>query len=157
MPTCQRCGSYYSEGSCPFCTPDDSPDSPVKTIEVEEVKQVRIIDPLDLIESIENVEKDLERLSEEKELEIKKLNEEIVKLEDSNNKIGIEIDEALSHISNLKSSLAEKEGIKKDLSQKKELLQSDISSLKTTLKEIENKINTYDSEMVELKSSLGGI
>ncbi|MHA1227470.1 MAG: hypothetical protein ACTSPV_12060 [Candidatus Hodarchaeales archaeon] len=156
MPICQRCGSYFSEGSCPFCTPDDSPDSPVKTIQVEEVKQVRIIDPLDLIESIENVEEDLKRLSEEKDLEIKNLNEEIVKLEESNNKIGIEIDETISQITDLKSSLTEKEGIKRDLSQKKEVLKADISSLKATLDEIENKIGTYESEIAELKSSLGG-
>ena len=82
MPTCQKCGSYYSEKSCPFCTPDDSPESPVVTIEKEESKAVRIIDPIDLIESIENTESQINELQEEKELEIQGLTEEINKHEE---------------------------------------------------------------------------
>ena len=46
MPTCTKCGAYYSEGSCPFCTPDDSEDSPVTTVQSEESRSVRIIDPI---------------------------------------------------------------------------------------------------------------
>jgi hypothetical protein len=60
MPICSKCGSYFSEGSCPHCTPDDSPDSPVKTIEAEETNHIRIIDPLELIESIEENENKFE-------------------------------------------------------------------------------------------------
>ena len=76
MPICNKCGCYFSEKSCPFCTPDDSPESPVSTIEVETNKTVRIIDPLTLIESIEEVEKQINSLKESKEVELEKLREE---------------------------------------------------------------------------------
>ena len=78
MPICSKCGSYYSEVSCPHCTPDDSPKSPVTTVHIEEKNSVRLIDPIDLLDSIEKAEKDLQILEDEKLAEIKKLESKIL-------------------------------------------------------------------------------
>ena len=142
MPICAKCGSYFSEGSCPHCTPEDSPDSPVKTIEIEKAKEVRIIDPLELLDSIEKGEKELTVLSAEKELELKKLSGELASLEESEQKLKAEIDILKTQVTEMESQVKLNESMKNELKQNQQLFRQEIETLKSRKDELREKI-TY--------------
>lgn len=151
MPICSKCGSYFSEGSCPHCTPEDSPDSPVKTIEIEKSKNVRIIDPLELLDSIEKGEKELEVFSTEKEFEMKNISEELAGLEETERKLKTEIDSLKTQVSDLESRVKLNESMKNELKQNQQLLRQEIESLRTRKEELSNKL-TY----IKTKSNIEG-
>ena len=157
MPTCQKCGCYYSEKSCPFCTPDDSPESPVITIEKEESKAVRIIDPLDLIEFIEKTESQIKQLQEEKELEIQGLTEEINKQEENERKLKTELDRLNAEVTELENSLKNEQEKRHDLVQGKVPAEQEIESLKSKLSMLESDISSRKAEISQLKEQLGEI
>ncbi len=156
MPICSKCGSYFSEKSCPLCTPDDSPDSPVSTIEVETSKPVRIIDPSKLIDSIEEAEKEIKSLKETKEKEIEQLKEEIENQEELQHKIKDELDRLNSQISELQSSVDEKQEKKENLDQAKRELEKETKDLKSRLSELNDHVLSKVSEISQLKAELGG-
>ncbi|MFX1504923.1 MAG: coiled-coil domain-containing protein [Promethearchaeota archaeon] len=155
MPICQKCGSYFSEKSCPFCTPDDSPESPVSTIEKEESKAIRIIDPIDLIESIENTESQIKQLQEKKELEIQGLTEEVDKKTKIERKLKTELDTLDSELSQLEGSFKNKREDKQNLLRGKFPLEEEIESLKSKLAILEADISSRKTEISQLKEQLG--
>lgn len=155
MPICQKCGCYYSEKSCPFCTPDDSPESPVTTIEKEESKAIRIIDPLDLIDSIENTESQIKQLQEDKELEIQGLTEEIKKQEEFDRKIKAELDTLNAEVSEFENSLKSKQEERQNLVQGKDPIEQEIQSLQSKLSSLEADISSRKAEISQLKEQLG--
>ena len=155
MPICQKCGSYFSEKSCPFCTPDDSPESPVSTIEKEESKAIRIIDPIDLIESIENTELQIKQLREEKELEIQGLTEQVEKNDEIERKLKTELDVMDSEISRLEASSKSKQEENQTLLQGKSPLEEEINTLKSKLTTLEADISSRKTEISQLKEQLG--
>ncbi|UCG89637.1 MAG: hypothetical protein JSU57_03955 [Candidatus Heimdallarchaeota archaeon] len=155
MPTCQKCGAYYSEVSCPFCTPDDSPESPVTTIKAEESKSVRIIDPLELIESIEDIQGQLKTIQEEKELEIQKLTEDLAKQEEIDKKAKIELDELNSQVNELEASLKNQQERRQQLIQEKEKMEQEIEDLKRKFSGLKAEVSTREAEVSKLKEELG--
>ncbi len=155
MPTCQKCGAYYSEISCPFCTPDDSPESPVTTIKAEESRSVRIIDPLELIESIDDVEGQINKLQEEKELEIQNLTEDLAKQEEIEKKAKIELDELNSQVNELESSLKDQQERRQQLIQEKEKMEQEIEDLKTKFSGLKAEVSAREAETSKLKEELG--
>lgn len=157
MAICKKCGCYYSEKSCPFCTPDDSPESPVITIEKEESKAVRIIDPLDLLESIENTDSLIKKLQEEKELEIQGLTKEINKQEEIEQKLGTELDTMNNEVPELENSLKNKQEERHNLVQRKVSVEQEIESLKSKLSLSEADISSRKAEISQLKEQLGEI
>ncbi|MHA1206002.1 MAG: hypothetical protein ACTSSO_00360, partial [Candidatus Hodarchaeales archaeon] len=108
MPICSKCGSYYSEVSCPNCTPDDSPKSPVTTVHVEEKSSIRIIDPIELLDSIEKADMDLSKLEDEKSIEIEKLESQIKDLGLKGEEIQAEMGQVEAQIPELQQTLQEK-------------------------------------------------
>lgn len=157
MATCQKCGAYFSEKSCPFCTPDDSPLSPVTTIEKEEAKAVRIIDPLELIESIEDQEIKIKRLQEENDLEIQKLTENVTAQEEIEGNLKRELDEINSQVSEIEVTLKNKQEEKQNLIQENENIEQEIERQKSELLKIEENISTKETEVAKLKEELGAI
>lgn len=155
MPICQKCGAYYSEISCPFCTPDDSPDSPVSTIEKEESKTVRIIDPLELVESIEDIESQIKKLSEEKQLEIQKLTEDVAKQEETERKIKPELDGLNSAVLELEGSQKEKQEELQRLTQGNKEITEEIESLKSKFSKLKGELSSKEAEISQLKEELG--
>lgn len=155
MPTCQKCGSYYSEKSCPFCTPDDSPQSPVSTIKVEESKSVRIIDPMELIESIENIQGQINNLQEEKELNIQKLAEDLAKQEEIEKKVKAELDGIVSQVTELESSVKKPQEKRQQLIQEKQKVEQEIENLQIKLSELRESASAKEAEASKLKEELG--
>jgi chromosome segregation ATPase len=156
MPICSKCGCYFSEKSCPFCTPDDSPDSPVSTIEVETSKPVRIIDPSKLIDSIEEAEGEITSLKDSKEKEIEQLREEMRNQEELELKIKTELEELDSQLSELQSSIKEMQEKKDNLIQGKTELEQEVKDLKSKLSELNGQVLSKVSEISQLKAELGG-
>lgn len=155
MPICQKCGSYYSEKSCPFCTPDDSPQSPVTTIKVEESKSVRIIDPMELIESIENIEGQINKLQEEKELDIQKLTEDVAKQEEIEREVKAELDGIVSRVTELGSSVKNQQERRQQITQEKQKVEQEIENLQTKLSELRESASAKEAEASRLKEELG--
>ncbi len=142
MPICSKCGSYFSESSCPHCTPEDSPNSPVRTIEIEKSKNVRIIDPLELLDSIEKGENELKILSAEKESELKNIGGELTNLEETEQKLRTEVDSLKTKVSDLESRVKLNESMKNELKQNQQLLRQEIESLRSRKEELQEKL-TY--------------
>jgi predicted nucleic acid-binding Zn-ribbon protein len=155
MPTCKKCGAYYSEVSCPFCTPDDSPESPVTTINVEESKPIRIIDPLDLIESVEKANEELENLGVEKEKEIRNLNEKITNRKKIEEELQKELDDINNQVSQIEDTFKNQKEKQKQLIAEKENIQQELKDLKMNLAKIEENIANKEAEVAELKTMLG--
>lgn len=155
MPICNKCGCYFSEKSCPFCTPDDSPDSPVSTIEVEANKTVRIIDPLTLIESIEEVEKQTNSLKESKEAELEKLRGKMKDQKETESRITAELEELESEIVEMQSTIKEKQEKKENLLLRKTRLEKETNDPKSKLPSLKNQIVSKENEISQLKTELG--
>lgn len=157
MPTCQECGAYFSEGTCPFCTPEDSPASPVTTTIVEERKTVLIMDPLELLESIEKVEIQLKNLEEEKDREIQRLTEEVATQEDRENELTSELEGINSQVSDLEGSLKEQQEKRHEVIQGKEKADQEIETLTTKVAKLEENVSTRAVEIAKLKTELGAL
>ncbi|MHA1976315.1 MAG: hypothetical protein ACW98F_16585 [Candidatus Hodarchaeales archaeon] len=155
MPICSKCGSYFSEASCTFCTPDDSPKSPVSTVNVEEKSSVRLIDPMELLDSIEKAEVDFNRLKEEKSGEIKEVETEISALQEKEKDLLLEIEPLKSQISQLESSLKEKEQEITVLTGDSQSLLEETNALKARILSLETNKARLTEEVSELKTTLG--
>lgn len=155
LPICSKCGSYFSETSCPLCTPDDSPKSPVSTIHTEEKESIRIIDPLKLLESIEQIEKEFVLLVEEKEEEIKNLEGQILENRKKEDSLKGEINSISMELSQSEKSQEAKLQDKSAILNKQNVIIEQINSLKTKILSLETEIDQIKKENSELKFSLG--
>jgi chromosome segregation ATPase len=155
LPICSKCGSYFSEASCTFCTPDDSPKSPVSTINVEEKSSVRLIDPIELLDSIEKTELDLVELDELKTAEIKELETEISTLQEKEKESLLNLESLKSQVSQLEASLKEKEEEKSGLTGDNQSLLEETNALKARILSLETNKATLNEEVNELKNTLG--
>ena len=155
VPICSKCGSYFSETSCPLCTPDDSPKSPVSTIHTEEKESIRIIDPLQLLESIEQVERDFVILEEEKEKEIKNLEDQILENRKKEDSLKGEINDISTEIAQSEKLQETKFKDKSAILQEQNDVIEEINSLKTKVLSLETEIDQIEKEISEMKISLG--
>jgi chromosome segregation ATPase len=155
MPICSKCGSYFSEVSCPNCTPDDSPKSPVTTVHVEEKNSIRIIDPIELLDSIEKAEMDLAKLEDEKSAEIKKLESQIKELGVKEQEIQSEMDLLLSQVPELQLSIKEKNKEKANVLSENQILLEETNSLKARVLTMETKKMSIETKLKELRENIG--
>jgi len=155
MPICSKCGSYYSEVSCPNCTPDDSPKSPVSTVHVEEKNSIRIIDPIELLDSIEKAEMDLAKLEDEKSIEITKLESQIKELGLKREEIQSEMEKLEAQIPELQQLLQEKNTEKANELGKNQSLLEETNSLKARILTIETEKLSLESKLKDLRENIG--
>ncbi|MCK4847741.1 MAG: hypothetical protein KAT16_01815 [Candidatus Heimdallarchaeota archaeon] len=155
MPICSKCGCYYSEVSCPNCTPDDSPKSPVTTVHLEEKNSVRIIDPIELLDSIEKAEMDLAKLENKKSIEIKKLESQIKELGLKGEEIQSEMEQLESQIPELQQSIQEKNNEKANVLGRNQLLLEDTNSLKARVLTIETEKTSLETKLKDLREKKG--
>lgn len=155
MPICSKCGSYYSEVSCPNCTPDDSPKSPVTTVHLEEKNSVRIIDPIELLDSIEKAEMDLAKLENKKSIEIKKLESQIKELGLKGEEIQSEMDQLENQIPELQQSIQEKNNEKANVLGRNQLLLEETNSLKARVLTIETEKTSLETKLKDLREKKG--
>ena len=155
MPICSKCGSYYSEVSCPNCTPDDSPKSPVTTVHIEEKNSIRIIDPIELLDSIEKAELDLVKLDEEKSTEIKELESKIKELGIKEEEIQSEMERLEAQISELQQSLEVKNSQKSDILNNNQLLLEETNSLKARVLTLETEKMSLETKLKDLRENKG--
>jgi len=156
MPICSKCRSYYSEVSCPHCTPDDSPKSPVTTVHVEEKNSIRIIDPIELLDSIEKAEMDLATLEDEKSIEIKKLESQIEELGLKCEEKQLEMDKLEAQIPELQQSLQEKNEEKANELSNNQFLLEETNSLKARVLTLETEKISLETELKNLREEIGG-
>ena len=155
MPICSKCGSYYSEVSCPNCTPDDSPKSPVTTVHVEEKNSVRIIDPIELLDSIEKAQMDLAKLEDKKSIEIKKLESQIKELGLKGEEKQSEMEQLESQIPELQQSIQEKNNEKASVLGRNQLLLEETNSLKARVLTIETEKVSLETKLKDLREKKG--
>ena len=155
MPICSKCGSYYSEVSCPNCTPDDSPKSPVTTVHVEETNSIRIIDPIELLDSIEKADMDLSKLEDEKSLEIKKLESQIEDLGLKGEEIQSEMGQVEAQIPELQQTLQEISKEKVNELSNNQLLLEETNSLKARVLSIETEKMSLETKLKDLRENIG--
>ena len=155
MPICSKCGSYYSEVSCPNCTPDDSPKSPVSTVHVEEKNSIRIIDPIELLDSIEKAEMDLAKLEDEKSIEITKLESQIKELGLKREEIQSEMEKLEAQIPELQQLLQEKNTEKANELGNNQSLLEETNSLKARILTIETEKLSLESKLKDLRENIG--
>ena len=155
MPICSKCGSYYSEISCPNCTPDDSPKSPVSTIHIEEENSIRIIDPIELLDSIEKAEVDLEKLEDEKSREVEKLESKIKELGVKEGEKQTEIEKLQTQITELKQTLEEKHNQKAEAINNNQLLLEETNSLKARVLTLETEKMSLETKVKDLRTNIG--
>ncbi|MHA1236368.1 MAG: hypothetical protein ACTSQ9_01760 [Candidatus Hodarchaeales archaeon] len=155
MPICSKCGSYYSEVSCPNCTPDDSPKSPVTTVHVEEKSSIRIIDPIELLDSIEKADMDLSKLEDEKSIEIEKLESQIKDLGLKGEEIQAEMGQVEAQIPELQQTLQEKSKEKVNELSNNQLLLEETNSLKARVLTIETEKISLETKLKDLRENIG--
>ena len=155
MPICSKCGSYFSEASCTFCTPDDSPKSPVSTVNVKEKSSVRLIDPIELLDSIEKAEVNLNELKAVKTAEISEVETEISALQEKEKELLLEMEPLKSQISKLESSLKEKEDEIQVLTGDNQSLLEETNALKARILSLETNKAALTEEANALKITLG--
>ncbi len=155
MPICSKCGSYYSEVSCPNCTPDDSPKSPVTTVHVEEKNSIRIIDPIELLDSIEKAEMDLAKLEEEKSTEIKELESKIKDLGFKEEEIQSEMEQLEDQITEFQLSVDAKNKQKSEILSNNQLLLEDTNSLKARVLTLETEKMSLETKLKDLREKKG--
>jgi len=155
MPICSKCRSYYSEVSCPNCTPDDSPKSPVTTVHIEEKNSIRIIDPIELLDSIEKAEMDLATLEDEKSIEIKKLESQIEELGLKCEEKQSEMDKLEAQIPELQQSLQEKNKEKANELSNNQLLLEETNSQKARVLTLETEKISLETELKNLREEIG--
>ncbi|MHA1512632.1 MAG: hypothetical protein ACTSRJ_01030 [Candidatus Hodarchaeales archaeon] len=155
MPICSKCGSYYSEVSCPNCTPDDSPKSPVTTVHVEEKSSIRIIDPIELLDSIEKADMDLSKLEDEKSIEIEKLESQIKDLGLKGEEIQAEMGQVEAQIPELQQTLQEKSKEKVNELSNNQFLLEETNSLKARVLTIETEKISLETKLKDLRENIG--
>ncbi len=155
MPICSKCGSYYSEVSCPNCTPDDSPKSPVTTVHVEGKNSIRIIDPIELLDSIEKAEMDLAKLEDENSIDIQKLESQIKELGLKGEEIQSEMEQLEAQIPELQQSLQEKNKEKASELSNNQLLLEETNSLKARVLTIETEKISLETKLKDLRENIG--
>lgn len=155
MPICSKCGSYFSEASCTFCTPDDSPKSPVSTVNVKEKSSVRLIDPIELLDSIEKAEVNLNELKAVKTAEISEVETEISALQEKEKELLLEMEPLKSQISKLESSLKEKEDEIQVLTGDNQSLLEETNALKARILSLETNKAALTEEANALKITFG--
>ena len=155
MPICSKCGSYYSEVSCPNCTPDDSPKSPVTTVHVEEKNSIRIIDPIELLDSIEKADMDLAKLDDEKSTEIKKLESQIKDLGLKEEEIQSEMGQVEAQIPELQQTLQERSKEKVNELSNNQLLLEETNSLKARILTFETEKISLETKLKDLRENIG--
>ena len=154
-PICGKCGSYYSEISCPFCTPDDSPDSPVKTIEVTEKKTVRMIDPIELLEALDEIKAKIQTLTEESDAKIKNLTAEITKREEVKNGTKNELSLSEFRINELKTAIHGNQEEKQGSTVEKHKVEQEIKILNEKINALEQIVTEKEQELSNLKNEVG--
>ncbi len=154
-PICEKCGSYYSEISCPFCTPDDSPDSPVRTIEVKEKKTVRMVDPIELIEALDDLKEKIQTLTEVSEAEIKNITEHVTEREEVRKQTKKELSLSDSKISELTIALQTQQEEKQGATVEKHKIEQEIKVLNQKINSLEQIITDKERELSNLKSEVG--
>ncbi|MHA1444772.1 MAG: hypothetical protein ACTSR4_08505 [Candidatus Hodarchaeales archaeon] len=155
MPICSKCGSYYSEVSCPNCTPDDSPKSPVTTVHVEEKSSIRIIDPIELLDSIDKADMDLSKLEDEKSIEIEKLESQIKDLGLKGEEIQSEMGQVEAQIPELQQTLQEKSKEKVNELSNNQFLLEETNSLKARVLTIEAEKISLETKLKDLRENIG--
>ncbi|MHA1941827.1 MAG: hypothetical protein ACW97P_08880 [Candidatus Hodarchaeales archaeon] len=156
MPICSKCGSYFSETSCPICTPDDSPKSPVSTVHAEEKESIRIIDPLKLVESIEQIETEFVILEEEKDKEIMNLEEQILENRRKEASLKGEINDISVKLSESEKSREARLQDKSAILNKHNVIVEEINSLKAKILNLETEIDQIERENKDITISLEG-
>ncbi|MHA2052516.1 MAG: hypothetical protein ACW99F_02860 [Candidatus Hodarchaeales archaeon] len=156
MPICSKCGSYFSETSCPLCTPDDSPKSPVSTVHAEEKESIRIIDPLKLVESIEQIETEFVILEEEKDKEIMNLEEQILENRRKEASLKGEINDISVKLSESEKSREARLQDKSAILNKHNVIVEEINSLKAKILNLETEIDQIERENKDITISLEG-
>ncbi|MHA2173725.1 MAG: hypothetical protein ACXAB2_09130 [Candidatus Hodarchaeales archaeon] len=156
MPICSKCGSYFSETSCPLCTPDDSPKSPVSTVHAEEKESIRIIDPLKLVESIEQIETEFVILEEEKDKEIMNLEEQILENRRKEASLKGEINDISVKLSESEKSREARLQDKSTILNKHNVIVEEINSLKAKILNLETEIDQIERENKDITISLEG-
>jgi chromosome segregation ATPase len=156
LPICSKCGSYFSETSCPLCTPDDSPKSPVSTVHAEEKESIRIIDPLKLVESIEQIETEFVILEEEKDKEIMNLEEQILENRRKEASLKGEINDISVKLSESEKSREARLQDKSTILNKHNVIVEEINSLKAKILNLETEIDQIERENKDITISLEG-
>jgi chromosome segregation ATPase len=156
LPICSKCGSYFSETSCPLCTPDDSPKSPVSTVHAEEKESIRIIDPLKLVESIEQIETEFVILEEEKDKEIMNLEEQILENRRKEASLKGEINDISVKLSESEKSREARLQDKSAILNKHNVIVEEINSLKAKILNLETEIDQIERENKDITISLEG-
>jgi chromosome segregation ATPase len=156
LPICSKCGSYFSETSCPICTPDDSPKSPVSTVHAEEKESIRIIDPLKLVESIEQIETEFVILEEEKDKEIMNLEEQILENRRKEASLKGEINDISVKLSESEKSREARLQDKSAILNKHNVIVEEINSLKAKILNLETEIDQIERENKDITISLEG-
>ena len=121
--------------------------------EMEKYKQLQID-----YNNLENKEKEMERIIEEKNEEIQRLNQNIINLESEarrqNDEMNIKLNELQQHGANLNYIINNKENEKQILIKEKEDLINEINNLKNQLKESNNNIILINKNKTELENKI---